>query len=99
VKKFKLRMDTHKRSIYKTITWRIIATVTTVVVIYIWTKSWSISLISGIVANLIKTVFYYIHERLWNRTDYGRLVAPVKEHKLKLKNKKEKKTKKEQKTK
>ncbi len=74
-------MDTYKRSIYKTITWRIIATLTTIIVIYIWTKSWSISLVAGIVANVLKTVFYYIHERLWNRTDYGRLVVPAKKYK------------------
>ena len=74
-------MDIHKRSISKTITWRIIATVTTIVVIYIWTKNLYISLASGIVANLLKTIFYYIHERLWNMTDYERRVVPVKKHK------------------
>lgn len=71
-------MDTHKRTIFKTITWRIIATVTTVLTIYFWTTNWSISLGAGLIANLLKTIFYYIHERVWNWTDFGRLAVPVK---------------------
>ena len=71
-------MDLHKRTIVKTITWRIIATVTTIIVIYFWTGSWTASFGAGIVANILKTVFYYIHERLWNKTDFGRVHVPVK---------------------
>ncbi|MCK5042907.1 MAG: DUF2061 domain-containing protein, partial [Candidatus Aenigmarchaeota archaeon] len=51
-------MDTHKRTIVKTITWRIIATVTTVLTIYYWTDNWSLALASGLVANALKTIFY-----------------------------------------
>ncbi|NOQ68368.1 DUF2061 domain-containing protein [Patescibacteria group bacterium] len=65
-------MDTHKRTIIKTITWRIIATLTTVIVIYIWIGDLAAALGSGLVANAFKTIFYYIHERLWNRSDFGR---------------------------
>ncbi|MCK5699091.1 MAG: DUF2061 domain-containing protein [Candidatus Aenigmarchaeota archaeon] len=71
-------MDTHKRTILKTITWRIIATLTTILTIYFWTKDWSIALGSGIAANALKTIFYYIHERAWNLTDFGRLSVPAK---------------------
>lgn len=67
-------MDTHKRTIIKTITWRIVATLTTVIVIYLWTRDLSVALGSGLIANAFKTIFYYIHERLWNRSDFGRQV-------------------------
>ena len=70
-------MDTNKRTIIKTITWRIIATVTTVVVIWIWTGSWYVGLGAGLVANAFKTLFYYIHERAWNLTDFGRKAISV----------------------
>ena len=65
-------MDSHKRTIIKTITWRIIATSTTVAVIYIWTGDLSVALGSGLVANAFKTIFYYAHERVWNKSDFGR---------------------------
>ncbi|MCK5176312.1 MAG: DUF2061 domain-containing protein [Candidatus Aenigmarchaeota archaeon] len=71
-------MDTHKRTIVKTITWRIIATLTTVLTIYFWTNDWSLALGSGLVANALKTIFYYIHERAWNLTDFGRLPVDIK---------------------
>ena len=71
-------MDTHKRTIVKTITWRIIATLTTVLTIYLWTKDWSLALGSGLIANAFKTIFYYIHERAWNLSDYGRLPVHAK---------------------
>ena len=51
--------DTHKRTLAKTITWRIIATATTIGIIYVWTGNASLSLASGLVANGLKTVFYY----------------------------------------
>ena len=71
-------MDTHKRTIFKSITWRIIATSTTIITVYLWTESWTVSMASGLIANAFKTIFYYVHERLWNLTDFGRLHKSVK---------------------
>jgi len=67
-------MDTHKRTMIKTVTWRIIATLTTVITIYLWIGDLSAALGSGLIANALKTIFYYIHERMWNRTDFGRQI-------------------------
>ena len=66
-------MDTHKRTILKSITWRVVAVFTTIFSIYYWTKSWSISLGSGLAANLLKAIFYYLHERFWNMSNIGRV--------------------------
>ncbi len=65
-------IESHKRSIVKTITWRVIATATTMLVAYIWLGEWTTSIALAIMANGIKAVLYYIHERVWNRTDFGR---------------------------
>ncbi|MBR9690677.1 DUF2061 domain-containing protein [Candidatus Woesearchaeota archaeon] len=64
-------MDKQIRTIYKSITWRIAAVVTTVLTIYVWTGDWRISLGSGIAANIIKAAFYYFHERVWNSVKWG----------------------------
>jgi uncharacterized membrane protein len=71
-------MDLHKRTLVKTITWRIIATVTTVLTIYFWSGNWKLSIGSGLVANAFKTIFYYIHERAWNLSNFGRIAALAK---------------------
>lgn len=76
--KRKNKMESHLRTLFKTITWRIIATTTTVLTIYFWTKSWTLSLGAGLVANAFKTIFYYIHERIWNLTNYGRKILKSK---------------------
>lgn len=68
-------IDTHKRTIAKTITWRVIATTTTIAVIYMWTGDAAKAFGAGLVANAFKTIFYYIHERLWNRTHFGRQIV------------------------
>ncbi|MCK5475145.1 MAG: DUF2061 domain-containing protein [Candidatus Pacebacteria bacterium] len=67
-------MDSHKRTIVKTITWRIIATLTTVIVIYFWIGDLAAALGSGLLANALKTIFYYAHERIWNKSDFGRQI-------------------------
>ena len=64
-------MDEHKRTIVKSITWRIIATTTTVVTVYVYTGDLTLAAISGAVANIIKTALYYIHERVWNISCFG----------------------------
>jgi len=64
-------METHLRTIYRSITWRIIALTTTISIIYIVTKNWNIALTAGLLTNLFKTIFFYIHERIWNKIKFG----------------------------
>lgn len=69
-------MEHPKRTLLKTITWRIIALVTTIVVVYIYSGDVHESLVVGVSANFIKMFFYYIHERVWNRVHFGRIKIP-----------------------
>jgi uncharacterized membrane protein len=39
---------------------------------YIWLQEWGSSLVLALVANGIKALLYYMHERGWNRIDFGR---------------------------
>ena len=55
--------ETHKRTIARAITWRIVATLVTA----IWT-----GLSGAIVINVVMTVAHYIHERAWLRVNWGR---------------------------
>ncbi len=53
-------VESHKRSIVKAITWRVIATATTLLVAYIWLGEWTTSIALALMANGIKAVLYYI---------------------------------------
>lgn len=77
-------METHQRSIVKSILWRIIATTVTILLAYVWFGEWASSIYLGLTANGIKAVLYYFHERGWNSINWGRVTGPtsVKESKL-----------------
>jgi uncharacterized membrane protein len=65
-------MDSHKRSIIKSVTWRFIAVAITMLISYLWLREWGSSIILSLTANGIKALLYYLHERGWNRIDFGR---------------------------
>ena len=55
------------RSIKKTISWRIIATLITGIVVFLFTKELSETTYITLVSAFVLMVFYYIHERIWSR--------------------------------
>jgi uncharacterized membrane protein len=63
--------ESHTRSILKGITWRIIASVTTMTVVYVVTGDLALMASVGAVDILAKVFFYYIHERTWGRVKWG----------------------------
>ncbi len=59
------RADKPLKSIMKSISWRIVGTLDTIVISYFITGKVTIALSIGTVEILTKTVLYYFHERLW----------------------------------
>jgi uncharacterized membrane protein len=74
----KLKRDTTmiisslSRSGAKAITWRAIATTTTMTLVYIFTGKLDLSLEIGLLDVTTKLALYILHERAWNRVRYGR---------------------------
>ena len=64
--------ETHARSVLKSITWRVLATLTTMILVLIFTGSIAITLSVGVLEALAKIAIYYLHERVWNKVAYGR---------------------------
>jgi len=54
-----------KRHILKTITYRLIATLTTVITAYMLNVPLTISALLGVGELLIKPIIYFFHERIW----------------------------------
>ena len=65
--------ETHKRSIVKGISWRIIASATTMIVVFIITGNLALVASVGLVDVSAKVFFYYLHERVWGRVHWGLL--------------------------
>jgi adenylylsulfate kinase len=64
--------DKHARSIAKAVSWRIMATIITSTLVFLFTGLWALSLTIGAVEFLLKTVVFYIHERAWFMIRWGR---------------------------
>ena len=60
-------MVSYKRHIAKTISWRIIGTLDTIILSGVITGSWTTGLAIGGVEVITKMVLYFLHERAWYR--------------------------------
>jgi uncharacterized membrane protein len=58
-------MSTHRRALIKTITWRVIAIFSSVIVLRTFTGRWLESIEAAVAANLVGMALYYLHERAW----------------------------------
>ena len=65
-------MVNYKRHIAKSISWRVIGTLDTIILSGIITNSWSIGLAIGGVEVFTKMLLYFLHERAWyNYSKFG----------------------------
>ncbi|RLA85061.1 MAG: hypothetical protein DRG40_05070 [Deltaproteobacteria bacterium] len=64
--------DFKKRSLAKAISWRVTASVTTMLIVYIFTGKAALSFGVGVIEAFSKMLLYYLHERGWQRIKWGR---------------------------
>ena len=65
-------MDTHLRSVVKGLSWRVIATLVTTIVVWLISGEVSMALFAGASDSLIKIGLFWGHERLWHTVSWGR---------------------------
>lgn len=58
-------MVSYKRHIAKTLSWRLIGTIDTIVLSGVITGSWEMGLTIGGVEVFTKMILYFLHERMW----------------------------------
>ena len=64
-------LESRKRHLAKTVTWRIVGTLDTMTLAWIISGNPLAALQIGLAEIITKMVFYYLHERAWYRVDYG----------------------------
>jgi len=77
VKRFKEPIESHTRTVLKAISWRVIATITSMTIVYFLTKRPLVTLQFGIIEVLAKITFYYLHDRAWHRVQWGTKRHPL----------------------
>jgi uncharacterized membrane protein len=61
----------NKRHLLKTLTWRFFGTIDTIIIAYLVTGNAIIGLKIGFVEVATKLILYYLHEKIWYRSNFG----------------------------
>ena len=69
-------MDSQARSLAKAVSYRVLGSAVTALIVLVFSGSLKISLGVGALDMLSKIALYFLHERLWNYIPYGRPKPP-----------------------
>lgn len=61
-----------KRSIVKTISWRVVGTLATVIISYVITGTLALAFSIGGIELVSKMILYFFHERAWTNIKWGK---------------------------
>ena len=65
-------IDSNRRSLAKTLTWRITGSASTFTIAYLVTGSFGVSSFIAVIQMCVNTVLYWLHERAWTRVTCGK---------------------------
>jgi uncharacterized membrane protein len=63
--------DTAQRSLVKTISWRLTGSGATFLISYLIAGNFAVASTIAVIQLISNTVLYFVHERLWNRIQWG----------------------------
>lgn len=69
--------ESHRRSILKALSYRVLGSTATGVVGWWISGSLKVGAAVGLADSVIKLILYYIHERLWHRVSWGKVDAKI----------------------
>lgn len=64
--------ETNKRSIVKGVTWRVVATTTTMVIVYIFFGRLDLAIATGLIESVLKIGLFWVHEKAWFKVRWGK---------------------------
>jgi uncharacterized membrane protein len=66
-------VEKRSRSIVKTISWRTVGTIDTIIISWIIVGNVNFAITIGGVELFTKMALYFLHERAWNKSNFGRM--------------------------
>lgn len=66
-------IENRKRSLIKTITYRVVIIILDFSAIFLFTHKYDVALGFVIISNLYTSTGYYIHERIWDKIKWGKV--------------------------
>ncbi|MCK4622636.1 MAG: adenylyl-sulfate kinase [Desulfuromonadales bacterium] len=71
-----MQYETKKRSFLKAISWRTWATITTAIIVFLFTGELTLALTVGLLEVTAKMGLYFFHERMWHKITWGKKEVP-----------------------
>ncbi len=71
-----MQLETRTRSVLKAVSWRTLATLTTALIVFLFTGRVALALTVGVLEVFAKMALYFFHERLWQKIRFGRRDVP-----------------------
>ena len=71
-----MQYETKKRSVLKALSWRTWATITTAIIVFIFTGEVALAVTVGFLEVFAKMGLYFFHERLWQKIRFGKKEIP-----------------------
>jgi uncharacterized membrane protein len=69
-------MESHARSIAKAVSYRLLGSSVTGLILFAVTGKGTISIIGSLADMVLKIAAYFVHERIWDRIQFGRSKPP-----------------------
>ena len=67
-----MHKETNIRTLTKGLSWRIFATATTVIIVYIFFGRLDLAIAAGVIETFSKVLLYYLHEKIWQKIRWGK---------------------------
>ena len=59
----------------KSVTWRVLASATTMILVYAFTGEFTLAIGVGLAEVIVKFILFFTHERIWNRATWGKIMT------------------------
>ncbi len=70
-------METHWRSVVKGISWRVLGTLDTTILVFLFSGKLLLAASVGLTELVTKIFLYWAHERAWQKIRWGRIIPDV----------------------
>jgi len=64
--------ETNKRSLVKGVSWRVVATTTTMVIVYVFFGRLDLAIATGLLESVLKIGLFWLHEKAWFKVRWGK---------------------------
>ncbi len=76
-------METKTRSLLKSVSYRVFASIVTAFIVYIATEKLLLAVGLGVLDSTVKILVFFLHERMWMAIPFGRIKHPLEEIQVK----------------